>query len=144
MLFRSFLSDCWILQTTTAAPVGASIDRSAVSRLNNDGAQVAGDSKAGGHRTAFGEICADSVAHARHRNGVRRSVLCDTVMGTGTVFMERWLWAVGTGMTEGTECHVGWMVKWRVKLWRQHFLKRASEKVTPTLLDCNRLKTDVD
>ena len=79
MLFRSFLSDCWILQTTTAAPVGASIDRSAVSRLNNDGAHMAGGRTPRCHHTAFGEINADSVAHARHRNGVRRSVLCDTV-----------------------------------------------------------------
>jgi hypothetical protein len=109
VLFRSLLSDCRILQTTTAAPVAASLDRSAVSRLNDDGAQVAGGSKCGGHRAAFGEICADSVAHATHRNTGRRSVLCDTVRGKATVFMERWLWAVGTGMSEGTECDVGWM-----------------------------------
>jgi len=42
------------------------------------------------------------------------------------MFMDRWLWAVGTVMSEGTggeKCHVGLMVKWKVKLWRLHFQK---------------------
>ena len=48
---------------------------------------------------ATGASCADSGAHATHWNVVRRSVLCDTVRGEGhKVFMDRWLWAVGTGM----------------------------------------------
>jgi hypothetical protein len=58
--------------------------------------------------------------------------------------MDGWFWAAGTGMSEGTECHVGLMVKWKVKLWRNIFKIGTSENKTPTALDRNRHKTDVD
>jgi hypothetical protein len=83
-----------------------------VSRVNDDGARVAGARKAGRHHGAFGEfcvrwreeelmgaICADSGAPATNRHVTWLSVLCVTGRGTGQkVFMDRWLWAVGTVM----------------------------------------------
>jgi len=99
------------------------------------------------------------------RNVVQRSVLCDSVRGKGhKMFMDRWLWAVGTVTAEGTEgeeclwavgtvtsegtegeeCHVVLMLKWNVKCGGNIFKRGTSENKTPTVADRNRRETGVD
>jgi len=47
----------------------------------------------------MGAICADSGAPATNRHVTWHTVLCVTGRGTGhKVFMDRWLWTVGTVM----------------------------------------------
>ena len=88
-----------------------------------------------------GASCADSGAHDTNRNVEWPSVLCGTVMGEGhKVFKCRWWWAVGTVMSEGEECHVGVMVKWKVKLWSSIFKRGTSENKTQNFLGHNKHK----
>ena len=60
------------------------------------------------------------------------------------MFKGRWLWAVGTVMSEGEGCHVGVMVKWKVKLWSSIFKRGTSENKRPSVSDHNRRETDMN
>ena len=103
-----------------------------LSRLNDDGAQVAvGQQRREsscsirrglcrlGERMACGcELCGFwSTYHTPERSNAFSAGRYSRGRGQ-KMFMGRWLWAVGTVMSEGEKCHFGLMVKWKVKLWR--------------------------
>jgi len=47
-------------------------------------------------------------------------------------------------MSEGEGCHVGVMVKWKVKLWSSIFKRGTSENKRPSVSDHNRRETDMN